>query len=158
MTAPLAGALEACLALLGKATPGEWRWSPNGNIVPAHYTDDCEIAAVYTEHSDDSEPANAAAIISAVNLLRDHGPALLAALRMREWRPIAEAPKGSRKVVALISNNGPRGYVTDPWTGWIEQSGRVARWPHYFPPTHFCELPAAPPTADNLARVLEEGE
>src|SRR3546814_9310787 len=30
---------------------------------------------------------------SAVNLLRTHGPALLAALRLREWRPIESAPK-----------------------------------------------------------------
>src|SRR3546814_6910997 len=30
---------------------------------------------------------------SAVNLLRTHGPALLVALRLREWRPIESAPK-----------------------------------------------------------------
>ena len=70
--------LAEVLALLEKATPGEWRWSMNGNIVPEQYADDCEIAAVYSEHMDDiGIPANAQAIIAAVAFLRKHGPALL---------------------------------------------------------------------------------
>jgi hypothetical protein len=63
------GEVERLRELLAKATPGEWRWSTNGNIVPTPYTD-TEIAAVYSEHDDDTEPANAAAIIAAIAFLR----------------------------------------------------------------------------------------
>lgn len=70
----LATELARVMALLEKATPGVWRWSVNGNIVPEVYSNDCEIAAVYSEHDDDREPANAAAIRAAVNFLRQHGP------------------------------------------------------------------------------------
>lgn len=72
--------LRSAVAEVGKATPGEWRWSHNGNIILDPYTDDCEIAAVYSEHMDDSCPDNAAAIIAAVTFLRDHGETLAAAL------------------------------------------------------------------------------
>lgn len=63
---------------------------------------------------------------------------------MSEWQPIESAPKGRRKVIALVSNAGPNGYVTDPWTGWVEEDGSFARWPHQFPPTHWLELPEVP--------------
>lgn len=58
-----------------------------------------------------------------------------------DWQPIETAPRGSRKVIVLISDAGPDGYVTDPWTGWVERDGKFARWPHKFPPTHWLELP-----------------
>jgi hypothetical protein len=68
--------LREVMGLLGRATPGPWEWSVNGNIVPIPYGD-TEIAAVYSEHDDDRAPANAEAIIAAVAFLRQHGPALL---------------------------------------------------------------------------------
>ena len=61
-----------------------------------------------------------------------------------EWQPIETAPRDSRKVIALISVAGPKGYITDPWTGWIEADGKASRWPHPFPPTHWFHLPPAP--------------
>jgi hypothetical protein len=76
---PTAQALAEVVALAELATPGPWRWSENGNIVPEPYTD-VEIAAVYTERDDDLAPANAELIIAAVNFIRTHGPALLAQL------------------------------------------------------------------------------
>lgn len=65
------------MTLLDAAVPGPWMWSDNGNIIPEKYTQDCEIAAVYTDRDDDCAPVNASAIIAAVNWLRKNGPALL---------------------------------------------------------------------------------
>lgn len=79
MTNPIAKDLGEVARLLEKATSGEWRWSINGNIVPEPYTD-TEIAAVYSEHDDDTMPANAAAIIAAVQFLRTHSEEIAGAL------------------------------------------------------------------------------
>lgn len=73
--------LEYVMTLVNAATPGTWLWSDNGNIVPEKYTDDCEIAAVYSERDDDTCPINASAIIAAVNWLRQYGPAIIATQR-----------------------------------------------------------------------------
>lgn len=105
--------VEAVMALAAKATPGEWRWSVNGNIVtdaPRADGSDPEIAAVYTEHGDDSEPANSAAICALLNLFRTHGPALLAKLEDAEnfaWL-IAEwnKPKGGANAAVLEAFRG----------------------------------------------------
>jgi len=69
--------LEYVMTLVDAAAPGPWLWSENGNIVPEQYTDDCEIAAVYSEREDDGCPINASAIIAAVNWLRANGRAML---------------------------------------------------------------------------------
>src|SRR5690606_34929999 len=111
MTAPPAGALEACLALLEKATPGEWEfrdYKPDGPLSDAVYTDaSCEgggdVVCVNPvrdgyENSSAYWAANAELIAAAVNFLRTHGPALLAALRLREgcmarveaWRDVGK--------------------------------------------------------------------
>ena len=71
--------LEYVMTLVEAAAPGPWLWSENGNIVPEQYTDDCEIAAVYSERDDDGCPINASAIIGAVNWLRANGRNMLAA-------------------------------------------------------------------------------
>lgn len=71
--------LEYVMTLLDGATPGPWMWSDNGNIIPEAYSQDCEIAAVYTNREDDAAPVNASAIIAAVNWLRKHGRTLRAA-------------------------------------------------------------------------------
>lgn len=92
--------LPEVLALLDKASPGPWRWSMNGNIVPDLYSDDCEIAAVYSEHMDDiGVPANAEAIIAAVNYLRAHG-AKLAELQREIEALRAEVADRSRRHAA----------------------------------------------------------
>src|SRR3546814_1091359 len=100
MTAPPAGALEACLALLEKATEGEWEvvqgdeWTTDIGTPEGEYEDGRKrhwnVASVNRRR--DEWEANRQLIAAAVNLLRTHGPALLAALRLREWRPIESAP------------------------------------------------------------------
>ena len=85
MSKLLSEILEDVISDVSKVTAERWRWSTNGNIVPETYTDNCEIAAVYSEHMDDiGVPDNATAIISAVNFIRDHGPALAALARRVE--------------------------------------------------------------------------
>jgi hypothetical protein len=69
--------LARVVELLNAATPGEWRWSANGNIMAPGNRDVDEICAVYTERDDDLAPRNAEAIIAAVNFLRKHGASLL---------------------------------------------------------------------------------
>jgi hypothetical protein len=63
--------------------------------------------------------------------------AAIALMRGQSWQDIATCPRGDRRVVLLISVNGPNGYITDPWTGWMNSDGTFARWPHEFPPTHW---------------------
>lgn len=76
--------LAALLELSERATPGEWRWSENGNIVTDTPDTGCdpEIAAVYSEHmdvdaADTSEPANSAFICALVNWFRSTRAAAL---------------------------------------------------------------------------------
>jgi len=107
-----------------------------------------------------------AAAIAAWNR-RTHGPALLAALRLREWVPVSERLPEINEPVAVIDvkrreNTGGGGhdrYVQDCaylsdfggkyW--WTRGRGGVSVDAY----THWMPLPA-PPTADDLARVLEE--
>ena len=137
MTAPPAGALEACLALLEKATPGEWEfrdYKPDGPRSDAVYTDaSCigggDVVCVDPardgyENSASYWEANAELIAAAVNLLRTHGPALLAALRLREG------------CVGLEKN-------------WRVQDTQAGQGPAGNKARRKC--------ADDLARVLEEG-
>lgn len=64
------------------------------------------------------------------------------------WQPIETLQEGGKEVVCLIGI-APSGYVTDPWTGWKMFRGGYARWPHPFPPTHWCRIPKfQPPTTD----------
>lgn len=42
-----AAMLDRLEGLYAKATPGEWQRCENGNIVPAEYSQDCEIFAYY---------------------------------------------------------------------------------------------------------------
>lgn len=167
MTAPPAGALEACLALLEKATPGEW-WAlgdNQGHPLGLEWTIEAPELAYedYTgwiagTHGGDGIAttgavggrADAEAIVAAVNYLRNNGPALLAALRLREWRPIVEAPKDGRRI--LVAAHGLIPYVARHETGegWLDENS------HYRDPIVW--RPLEPPTADELARVLEEGE
>lgn len=34
----------------------------------------------------------------------------------------------------------PYKYTTDPYCVWLFIDGNYSRWPHAFPPTHYCEL------------------
>lgn len=79
----LAGcALSEVLALLEKATPGEWTADGVEAIAP----DDCDLHSLAEfQHGsgcrlEDEAEANSAAACASVNFLRQHGPALLAAI------------------------------------------------------------------------------
>jgi hypothetical protein len=85
MTKPdLMAELAEVVRLSERATPGPWTWSENGNILghmPNGYDSSLEVGAIYTERDDDKAPANAEAIIAAVNFLRTHHAELEAAER-----------------------------------------------------------------------------
>jgi hypothetical protein len=81
--------------LLQRATPGEWAWSENGNILghmPNGYDEAREVGAIYTERDDDLPPINAELVLAMhaelPRLLADSDE--LAALKAR----IAGAPVG----------------------------------------------------------------
>lgn len=89
--------LREVMGLLGKATPGPWERGRGGKYEPATsvYCDDALGSIVATcAHSTnvlvtrESEAANAALIAAAVNFLRQHGPALLAAAKYEEANPL----------------------------------------------------------------------
>ncbi len=155
-TKDLAQDLADVLALAERATPGDWRWSDNGNIVPTLYTADCEVAAVYTDDDATGAP-NAPAIIAAMNFLRTHGPAL-AALVEDAWQPIETAPERQRVLVCggatpngvCFAECDPGRYVPyDPSAdrailpkAWYSDTtrGSGSIWPS---PTHWMPVPAA---------------
>lgn len=116
--AKLVEALNTTLAILDKATPGWWHWSANGNIIPTEYVQDCEIAAVYSDRDDDSAPANAQAIITAVNFLREHGRQAAAALT-----------EGGR-IVGSRQIDGVHVIVANAFTPGVEQQ-LLVRHDHY---------------------------
>lgn len=73
-----------------------------------------------------------------------------------EWLPIATAPIRHRPFnmfvviglsVIMSSNGAP--YTTDPWCVWPDGKGGFMRWPHSFPPTHWCPLPSYDPRLSN---------
>jgi hypothetical protein len=66
-----------------------------------------------------------------------------------KYQPIESAPIGETIFVAIgvTQGNGFTGgkpYVTDPFCVWQEIPGVFTRWPHSWPPTHWCELPDNP--------------
>lgn len=72
--------LRECLALLEKATLGQWQaGSCDGGWDAVRESGGQVLCKLSLNH-----PANADAIAAAVNFLRDHGPALATALRLRE--------------------------------------------------------------------------
>jgi hypothetical protein len=94
--------------LLNAATPGEWRWSANGNIMAPGNRDVDEICAVYTERDDDLAPRNAEAIIAAVNFLRKQGASLLSSHQPEVVPASVAAPGGGGEAVApRIPATGP---------------------------------------------------
>lgn len=64
------------------------------------------------------------------------------------WEPIEKAPHGKEPIVLKaidVTLGGVAHYTSDPYCGWWDEAGKCwARWPHPFPPTHFCRLPANP--------------
>jgi hypothetical protein len=81
--------IERLEQLAAKATPGGWRWSDNGNIVPHAYPHaewDFEIAAVYSERDDDDAPANAEYILAMHEAL----PYLLSIAKRVAGAPVVE--------------------------------------------------------------------
>ena len=65
---------------------------------------------------------------------------------MNDWIDLStEKPKQKEMVVfiAIDADIGSgRKYTTDPYCGWMDCDGNIARWPHNaLAPTHFCRLP-----------------
>lgn len=98
-----------------------------------------------------------------------HGPPLLAALRLREWRPIESAPEDTPMWLVDAENTmwvGVHVYVENEGYAWTNcyrdfdyHNGKwqtsTADWDDDYQPIGWQPLPE-PPTADDLARVLEE--
>jgi len=64
---------------------------------------------------------------------------------MLEWKPIETAPKDTKRMFVVIAINPVQlrlPYKTDPYCVWAELDKGFVRWPHTFPPTHWCELPS----------------
>src|SRR3546814_619056 len=140
MTAPPAGALEACpfCGAPGELLGSDVMWP----LVIATCSGDCELMP-------STHPASEADAIAAWNR-RTHGPALLAALRLREWRPIAEVRPSGRYLVASREGEVREARWMSKRYRWVFPSAQSA-----FDPIAFRPMPP-PPTADDLARVLEE--
>lgn len=101
--------VERIEGLLAKATPGEWRWSENGNIYggpEGRYADVDEVAAVYTDDEATGAP-NAPLIIAAVNAL----PELLRVYRL--WMDAQGGIVGDR--IQYDDKSG--GVEVDYWDG-----------------------------------------
>ena len=66
------------------------------------------------------------------------------------WQPIETAPQERKPfsmfvVIAIQTTEAsPSGvpYTSDPYCVWRERDGSFVRWPHPFPPTHWCNLPS----------------
>lgn len=65
-----------------------------------------------------------------------------------KWIPIEQAPKDTRTMFVVKGFNvklkSGIQYTTDPYCVWRRDDGEFIRWPHAFPPTHFCFLPVDP--------------
>lgn len=81
------------------------------------------------------------------------------------WLPIETAPKERRPfsmfvVIAMdfdLEKVGGKGrYTSDPWCVWVHSDGSFARWPHPFPPTHWCPLP--PYSPHTMPQAVERNE
>jgi hypothetical protein len=72
-------------------------------------------------------------------------PAPAAPAPTSQWQDIATAPRKSRTMFVVKAFDalveGGRRYTSDPWCVWRPADGEFVRWPHSFPPTHWCELP-----------------
>lgn len=75
---------------------------------------------------------------------------LLTEIEKPSWKPISQLPKKyftTKKMFVVkaidvyIGEEVDWKYTSDPYCVWREPSGRFARWPHPFQPTHFMELP-----------------
>ncbi len=79
-------ALEAVVGLVGKATPEPLTVADDSRVVTDVVTETYRSEVAWCP-----EPDDAAAIAAAVNLIRTHGPALIAALEdARRWRKLRE--------------------------------------------------------------------
>ena len=63
---------------------------------------------------------------------------------MKEWLPIETLSTRDKKMFVVIAIQADIGtmfaYTSDPYCVWKE-GDKFIRWPHDFPPTHYCELP-----------------
>lgn len=90
---------------------------------------------------------------AAEEFIRQHGPALEALLREREWRPIESVPRDGRSV-DMWRNDGVR--VSD--VHWLHEFGSwsaIRVGTHY---THWMPLPAGPNGAEGDVRPASLGD
>lgn len=76
------------------------------------------------------------------------------------WKKIENLPEkytNSHKMFVVKGIDIPRTgwfkYTTDPYCVWYEK-GKFVRWPHKFPPTHYCDLPEDVESVDTPPRSL----
>lgn len=110
MTAELRDSLAQVQGLLGRATPGPWSawYSGRGNMRFRHISatapaipgfcgerpiDLANLAVI----SEETDAANAALIVAAVNLVKEHGPELM---KMLDRHGAGDAEEGSLRFIA----------------------------------------------------------
>lgn len=167
MTAPPAGALESSresqmvvLERDASGTPTIWCDPEIVDLVRALNTGDLRTVASCSGHGEQHgnialKDGRELLIAPDYDTARQMERALLAALRLREWRPIETAPK-DEPVLVLFDGTGIPEIMELTRSGWVWANG-IHRFTGDHPPTHWMPLPA-PPTADDLARILEEGK
>ena len=64
------------------------------------------------------------------------------------WRPLKDYTEIKPRKMYLVRAKTDAytitgTYTTDPYCAWydFEDKQWCSRWPHHFPPTHFCEIP-----------------
>ncbi len=146
-------ALDRALVLAEKATPWAWSLDTGGDVT----MDDGTTLLTREQPSGirlDESFANAEVAAAAVNLLRDHGPALRTALAThpgvsREWLPIESAPMGKLVLVCVAGDDTSVGeaFLTDRgnWRTMDALNGSVTTYiqGHL---THWRNKPAAAPS------------
>lgn len=178
MTDTLRVALEALLPILAKATPGPFTVTYETNVTAG---DGYSATSVQSNLMDTGErnAANAAALVAAVNFLRDHGDALLARLAPpapasslaplgEAWQPIETAPK-DRAILVIggtwhddTSHTGNE-YPLHDWAlaswrnGWWIGYGEAANAECWAEPTHWAPLPPMQSDVSEKEKKLRPG-
>ncbi len=138
MTIPYTKALRAAMALVEKATPGEWSSFDIGNGVSSFLTTTGK-GNVY-QLGVREIPENAAAIVACFNLVRTYGKAVLG----EGWRTMESAPRDGTLVLAHHPE-WRRPYLCEwdaAWNNWWTEGGHGhAPKPQ---PTHWMPLPIPP--------------
>lgn len=143
--------LTELLALLDKATPGEWEvvpgddWTTDIGTPEGEYEDGRKrhwnVASVNRRR--DEWEANRALIAAAVNYLRAHRERLLKAEAM-EWQPVETAPKDGTRILASDPEWNAGVVVVARWWDGAFHVGDLPGDEIY--PRHWMPLPPPPGT------------